>query len=128
MIDDLVDQALVGHDPYNAEELFDRIYGRAGYRHVPELTKVAILSAFDIACWDIVGKHLGQPVHRLLGGRVRDRIRTYTYLYAAPSHVDLGHRSPGETASSSLPTDPVSVTTSARTSLAPSARTAPGGA
>jgi len=90
MIDDLVDQALVGHDPYNAEELFDRMYGRAGYSHVPELTKLAILSAFDIACWDIVGKHLGQPVHRLLGGRVRDRVRTYTYLYAAPSHADLG--------------------------------------
>jgi L-alanine-DL-glutamate epimerase-like enolase superfamily enzyme len=90
MIDDLVDQALVGHDPYNAEELFDRIYGRAGYSHVPELTNVAILSAFDIACWDIVGKHLGQPVHRLLGGRVRDRLRTYTYLCAAPSHADLG--------------------------------------
>ena len=90
MIDDLVDQALVGHDPYNAEELFDRIYGRAGYSHVPELTKLAILSAFDIACWDIVGKHLGQPVHRLLGGRVRDTVRTYTYLYAAPSEQDLG--------------------------------------
>ena len=90
MIDDLVDQALVGHDPYNAEELFDRIYGRAGYSHVPELTKLAILSAFDIACWDIVGKHLGQPVHRLLGGRVRDTVRTYTYLYAAPSGQDLG--------------------------------------
>ncbi len=83
MIDDLVDQALVGHDPYNAEELFDRIYGRAGYSHVPELTKVAILSAFDIACWDIVGKHLGQPVHRLLGGRVRDRLREHVGQVAA---------------------------------------------
>jgi galactonate dehydratase len=90
MIDDLVDQALVGHDPFNAEELFDRIYGRAGYSHVPELTKLAILSAFDIACWDIVGKRLGQPVHRLLGGRVRDTVRTYTYLYAAPTEQDLG--------------------------------------
>ena len=82
MIEDLVDQALIGHDPYNAEKLFDSIYGRAGYSHVPELTKVAILSAFDMACWDIVGKDAGQPVHRLLGGRVRDRVRTYTYLYA----------------------------------------------
>jgi galactonate dehydratase len=100
MIDDLVDQALVGHDPYNAEGLFDRIYGRAGYSHVPELTKLAILSAFDIACWDIVGKHLRQPVHRLLGGRVRDRVRTYTYgsCGSTPStphtrarhYVDLG--------------------------------------
>jgi len=90
MIEDLADQALMGHDPYNAEDLFDRVYGRGGYSHVPELTKLAILSAFDMACWDIVGKHLGQPVHRLLGGRVRDKVRSYTYLYAAPSEQDLG--------------------------------------
>lgn len=90
MIEDLVDQALIGHDPYNAEELFDRIYGRAGYSHTPEMTKLAILSALDMACWDIVGKDLGQPVHRLLGGRVRERVRTYTYLYAAPSDEELG--------------------------------------
>ena len=88
MIDDLVDQA-PSATTHNAEELFDRIYGRAGYSHVPELTKLAILSAFDIACWDIVGKHLGQPVHRLLGGRVRDRVgRTRTCTRRRPA--DLG--------------------------------------
>lgn len=82
MLEDLVDQALIGHDPYDAEDLFDRIYGRAGYSHAPEQTKLAMLSALDMACWDLVGKDLGQPVHRLLGGRVRDKVRTYTYLYA----------------------------------------------
>jgi 2-dehydro-3-deoxyphosphogalactonate aldolase len=90
MIEDLFDGALLGHDPFNAEELFDRVYGRAGYSHVPDQTKLAILSAFDLACWDIVGKSLGQPVHRLLGGRVRDRIRTYTYLYSGSDGKDLG--------------------------------------
>lgn len=90
MIEDLFEGALLGHDPFNAEELFDRVYGRAGYSHVPDQTKLAILSAFDLACWDIVGKYLGQPVHRLLGGRVRDRIRTYTYLYSAGDAPDLG--------------------------------------
>jgi galactonate dehydratase len=90
MIEDLFDQALLGHDPFNAEELFDRVYGRAGYSHVPDQTKLAILSAFDLACWDIVGKYLGQPVHRLLGGRVRERVRTYTYLYAEGVEGDLG--------------------------------------
>ena len=92
MIEDLFDQALVGHDPFNAEERFDRVYGRAGYSHVPDQTKLALLSAFDLACWDIVGKALSQPVHRLLGGRVRDTIRTYTYLFAArdASEGDLG--------------------------------------
>ena len=36
------------------------------------------LSAFDIACWDIVGKHHGVPVHRLLGGAFRDSVRLYS--------------------------------------------------
>lgn len=88
-LEDLVDQALVGHDPYDAEELFDKIYGRAGYSHAPEQTKLALLSALDMACWDIVGKDLGQPVHRLLGGAVRDKVRTYTYLYADDGDDDL---------------------------------------
>lgn len=92
MIEDLFEGALLGHDPFDAEDRFDRVYGRAGYSHVPDQTKLALLSAFDLACWDIVGKYLGQPVHRLLGGRVRDTVRTYTYLFAGrdPSATDLG--------------------------------------
>jgi gluconate/galactonate dehydratase len=35
------------------------------------------LSAFDIACWDIVGKEHGEPIHRLIGGKTRDRVRMY---------------------------------------------------
>ena len=35
------------------------------------------LSAFDIACWDIIGKHYGAPVHELIGGVFRDKIRHY---------------------------------------------------
>ena len=42
---------------------------------------MAILSAVEMACWDIVGKELNRPVYDLMGGRVRDRVRTYTYLY-----------------------------------------------
>ena len=40
-----------------------------------------MISAFDTALWDIVGKHHGVPVYSLLGGAYRDRIRTYTYIY-----------------------------------------------
>jgi hypothetical protein len=39
------------------------------------------VAAIDMACWDIAGKALGQPVYNLIGGRYRDKIRTYTYLY-----------------------------------------------
>ena len=81
MIEDLVERHLVGHDPADIELLWERLYARAGYSHYPEQTKVAILSGVEMACWDIVGKDVGRPVYRLLGGMVRDRVRTYTYIY-----------------------------------------------
>ena len=37
-----------------------------------------------MACWDIVGKAVGKPVYELLGGRVRERLRLYTYIYPEP--------------------------------------------
>jgi galactonate dehydratase len=81
LVEDLVGRHLLGHDPYEIELLFDRLYARAGYSHYPDQTKVAIISGLEMACWDIVGKDVGRPVHRLLGGAVRERVRTYTYIY-----------------------------------------------
>ena len=43
----------------------------------------AALSAIDIALWDIAGQAVGQPVHQLLGGRVRDRIKVYANVNGA---------------------------------------------
>ena len=40
-----------------------------------------MLSGIEMACWDIVGKAVGKPVYELLGGRVHERLRAYTYLY-----------------------------------------------
>ncbi len=80
MIHDLVEQLVTGHDPYRTEALFQKLYGH-GYGHSPELTRCGLISAIEMACWDIVGKDVGRPVHELLGGRVRERLRTYTYLY-----------------------------------------------
>jgi galactonate dehydratase len=82
LIRDLVEQYVLGHDPYNIELLWDRLYGHAGYSHYPEQTKVGIISALEMACWDIVGKDLGKPIYNLIGGMARDRVRTYTYIYA----------------------------------------------
>ena len=81
MMADVIEQAVIDHDPYDTEMLFDKVYGRAGYSHYPELTKLGILSAIEMACWDIIGKDCGQPVYKLLGGEMRDRVRTYTYIY-----------------------------------------------
>jgi 2-dehydro-3-deoxyphosphogalactonate aldolase len=85
MVADIIEQAVIGHDPYDVELLFDKVYGRAGYSHYPELTKLGILSSIEMACWDIIGKDCRQPVHKLLGGQLRDRVRTYTYIYDDPA-------------------------------------------
>jgi 2-dehydro-3-deoxyphosphogalactonate aldolase len=40
-----------------------------------------VLSGIEIACWDIIGKALNQPIYNLMGGKVHERLRSYTYLY-----------------------------------------------
>jgi 2-dehydro-3-deoxyphosphogalactonate aldolase len=42
---------------------------------------MGILSGLEMACWDIIGKDLNKPIYELLGGLVRNKLRSYTYLY-----------------------------------------------
>jgi 2-dehydro-3-deoxyphosphogalactonate aldolase len=79
-LEELCDRHVLGRDPFHIEALWRDVYGR-GYSQRPDVTLVGALSAIEIACWDIVGKAVEKPVYELLGGRVRDRLRTYTYLY-----------------------------------------------
>ncbi|MGB5759637.1 MAG: mandelate racemase/muconate lactonizing enzyme family protein [Acidimicrobiales bacterium] len=88
MIDDVCLRHVVGSDPHHIERLWRVTYSR-GYSARPDLSLVSVLSGIEIACWDIIGKAAGKPVYELLGGRVHERIRTYTYLYPADSRVDI---------------------------------------
>lgn len=81
MIHDVFDRHVVGTDPFHIEALWRRVYTR-GYSGRPDVSLVGVLSGVEMACWDIVGKAVGKPVYELLGGRVHDRLRSYTYLYA----------------------------------------------
>lgn len=83
MLRDVAERHLVGHDPRDVERFWRSAYGR-GFSLRPDSSLVAIMSALEMACWDIVGKAVGQPVYRLLGGQVHERLRTYTYLYPEP--------------------------------------------
>jgi galactonate dehydratase len=83
MLADVAERHLVGHDPRDIERFWRSAYGR-GFSLRPDPSLVATMSALEIACWDIVGKAVGQPVYRLLGGQVHERLRTYTYLYPQP--------------------------------------------
>ncbi|HEY7963318.1 MAG TPA: mandelate racemase/muconate lactonizing enzyme family protein [Steroidobacteraceae bacterium] len=83
MLVDVFGRYLAGEDPHHIERIWRRVYS-AGYTQHADVTLMAVLSALEMACWDIIGKEAGQPVYNLLGGRVHERLRTYTYIYARP--------------------------------------------
>ena len=80
MIEDVAGRHLIGCDPHHIERFWRSAYGR-GYTMRPEISLLAVISGLEMACWDIIGKAAGKPVHALLGGRVHERLRSYTYLY-----------------------------------------------
>ena len=83
LIDDVFERHVAGWDPFRIERLWRTVYA-SGYNQHPDFTVVGVLSGIEIACWDIVGKALDQPIYNLLGGRVHERLRSYTYLYPEP--------------------------------------------
>jgi galactonate dehydratase len=66
---------LIGKDPFEIERHWQAMYRGEFYRGGPVLSSA--ISGVDQALWDILGKSLGQPVHQLLGGRARDKIKIY---------------------------------------------------
>jgi galactonate dehydratase len=90
---DVFERFLRNEDPHRIETMWRRVYS-AGYTQHPDLTLMAVLSALEMACWDIIGKEAGQPVYNLLGGRVHERLRAYTYIYARPGDRSDVYRDP----------------------------------
>jgi L-alanine-DL-glutamate epimerase-like enolase superfamily enzyme len=67
---------VLGEDPFNVELIWHRAFD-GGAMYDPKGAMVAGMSGIDMACWDIMGKALGQPVHKLIGGLCRDAIEAY---------------------------------------------------
>lgn len=87
MIEDLFARRLEGRDPFQIERFWRESYG-SGFTLRPDLTLMSVVSGLEMACWDIIGKAVGQPVYNLLGGKVHERLRAYTYLYPGPGEGD----------------------------------------
>jgi L-alanine-DL-glutamate epimerase-like enolase superfamily enzyme len=103
---------LIGRDPRDVTALWETIYNGTRAHYVPIHGRtfpivgrrgitVSALSGIDIALWDLLGQALGQPVWRLLGGRLRERIPAYASGGWAPvggvgsqlrQYVERGHR------------------------------------
>ncbi|MGR3433868.1 MAG: galactonate dehydratase [Shimia sp.] len=87
---DTMAEALIGRDPARIEDIWQMLYRRGCYRGGPVM--MSALSGIDMALWDLRGRALGVSVADLLGGRVRDRVRTYAWMggdRAETVHDDL---------------------------------------
>ena len=83
LIEDVGEKFIINSDPFKIEKMWRTLYSR-GYSQHPDLTMMGVISAFEMACWDIIGKALNQPIYNLLGGQFHEKLRSYTYLYPAP--------------------------------------------
>jgi galactonate dehydratase len=69
---------LVGQDPRRINDLWQVMYRGGFYRGGPIL--MSAIAGIDQALWDILGKSLDQPVYQLLGGKLRERMKTYCWV------------------------------------------------
>ena len=83
-IDDWFAPMVIGEDPFDFAHIWEKMYRRShawGRKGVG----MTAMSAVDIAIWDLMGKLVGKPVFKLLGGRTKERIPVYySKLYAGP--------------------------------------------
>ena len=70
---------LIGENPLETERLWQKMYRRTMYFGRRSVT-ITAMAAIDMALWDLKGKHFGEPIHRLLGGKQHDRILAYASI------------------------------------------------
>ena len=88
---DLYKRQIVGCDPTDVEDVVRRIRRLGAFKPWGKY-----VSSIETACWDIAGKEAGVPVYKLLGGKVRNKVRTYCTRYEGlrlPHHEALLHYS-----------------------------------
>lgn len=75
---------VIGRDPRNVHEIWNHLYLSLFLNISPAMAGI------EMACWDILGKSMEVPVHRLLGGQVRDRVRVYANGWYTGPHTPRG--------------------------------------
>lgn len=87
-------QLLVGQNPLESNRLWQEMWRRTMYFGRSSVT-ITAMAAVDMALWDLKGKHFGEPIHRLLGGKRFDRIEAYaSILFGRDGRetADIGRR------------------------------------
>ena len=85
VIEDVFQRYFLDQSPENIEFIFRRTFS-SGFTQRPDLSVMGAFSGLEIACWDILGKDRDRPVWALLGGKMNERIRAYSYLYPLKNH------------------------------------------
>jgi galactonate dehydratase len=101
MIEDVFARRFAGQDPTRIETLWRRVHG-SGYTLRPDPSLMGVMSGLEMACWDIAGKAADRPVYELLGGLVRERLRTYTYIYPREGESEAVYHNPERSAELAL--------------------------
>jgi len=81
LMEEIFEAHLKGQNPLDRERLTKTIYTAVSSRHT-EYSTQGLVSAIDLALWDIAGKVCNQPVYNLLGGAFREKVRSYTYIHS----------------------------------------------
>jgi L-alanine-DL-glutamate epimerase-like enolase superfamily enzyme len=103
VLHDVCAPQVIGRNPFDRDAIWADLFGITNYYGYAGAEMRAI-SALDIALWDIVGQAVGQPIYNLLGGRCRERIRTYNTCasYGDQRDFEAFHERPAELAESLL--------------------------
>lgn len=80
-------QVLTGRDPFDVEQLWDLMYRKTLY-YGRQGVAIHAISGIDMALWDIIGKAVGKPVHKLLGGSYRTVARAYASVLMPETPVE----------------------------------------
>ncbi|MBT7438354.1 MAG: mandelate racemase/muconate lactonizing enzyme family protein, partial [Thiotrichales bacterium] len=92
-IKDVFERYLKGHDPHHVERFYRECFS-SGFTQRPDLTMMGVLSGLEMSCWDIIGKAANKPIYELIGGKVHDKLRSYTYLYPKDKNGVLNYDNP----------------------------------
>ena len=87
MVHDVFANLLIGRSAFDIESLWQNMFYTVNFFGYSG-TETRAISAVDIALWDLLGQHTGQPIYNLLGGRCRDSIRVYNTCVGHGRHQD----------------------------------------
>ncbi|WP_420227374.1 mandelate racemase/muconate lactonizing enzyme family protein [Pigmentiphaga litoralis] len=81
IVDTVLRASLIGRDPFDVEVIWEELYNKVKDYGLTGMT-ISAISGVDIALWDIIGKAVGKPIHKLIGGAFRTELQAYaTGLY-----------------------------------------------